>query len=88
MEIVHDKILTWEEIKNQYPDEWVVIGNPIFEGLKILTGTVLAHHHDKRVASMEGGEMRKGFEKFTLVFTGQQQSSYHIGILRTVQKPT
>jgi hypothetical protein len=85
MEIIEDKILTWEDIKNQYPDEWVVLGNPIFDGMKILKGTVLAHHPDKRVASIEGGERREGFKKFTLTYTGQPKSNYHIGLLRTLR---
>ncbi len=54
MQTLQEKILTWDEIKNQYPDEWVVLGNTEFDGMKILTGTVLSHHPDKRVASMEG----------------------------------
>jgi hypothetical protein len=86
MTIIEDKILTWDEIKNQYPDEWVVLGNPLFDGMKILEGIVLAHHSDKRVASIEGGERRKGFKKFTLTFTGKHTSNYHIGLLRTVPK--
>jgi hypothetical protein len=86
METIDDKILLWEDIKNQYPDEWVVIGNPIFDGMKILKGTVLSHHQDKRVASIEAGERREGFDKFTLTFTGQHQSNAHIGLLRTIQK--
>ncbi|MFZ4476868.1 MAG: hypothetical protein ACOYPR_16845 [Saprospiraceae bacterium] len=86
MEIIEDKILTWEEIKTQYPDEWVVLGNPIFDGMQILNGTVLAHHPDKRVASIEGGERREGFNKFTLTFTGQLKSNYHTGLLRTIQE--
>jgi hypothetical protein len=86
MEIIDDKILLWEDIKNKYPDEWVVIGNPVFDGMKILQGTVLSHHKDKRVASIEGGEHREGFEKFTVSFTGQIKSNAHIGLLRTIQK--
>lgn len=86
MKINEDEIIDWESIKNLYPDEWVVIGNPLFDGMKILKGTVLAHHHDKRVASIEGGERRKGFKKFTITFTGQNKSNYHIGLLRTINK--
>ena len=86
MEIIENEIIDWEDIKTQYPDEWVVIGNPIFEGMKILKGTVLAHHPDKRVASIEGGERREGFKKFTVSFTGQIKSNYHIGLLRTITK--
>jgi hypothetical protein len=86
METIDDKILLWEDIKNQYPDEWVVIGNPIFDGMKIVQGTVLSHHPDKRVASIEGGERREGFNKFTVSFTGEIKSNYHIGLLRTITK--
>jgi hypothetical protein len=87
MEIIANEILLWDDIKNQYPDEWVVIGNPIFDGMKILKGIVLAHHSDKRVASIEGGERREGFKKFTVSFTGQPKSNSHIGLLRTTTKP-
>ncbi len=86
MEAIADKILLWEDIKNQYPDEWVVIGNPVFDGMKITKGIVLAHHSDKRVASIEGGERREGFNKFTVSFTGQPKPNSHIGLLRTITK--
>ncbi len=66
---------------------WVVIANPIFEGMKLLKRIVLSHHPDKRVASIEGGERREGFKKFTVSFTGQIKSKSHIGLLRTIQKP-
>lgn len=86
MEIIQDEILSWEEIKNRHPDEWVVLGNPIIDGMAIIKGTILSHHPDKRVASLEGGERRKGFQKFTLTFTGQQHSKHHTGLLRTINK--
>lgn len=83
MDIINDKILVWDDIKNKYPDEWVVIGNPIFNCMKILEGIVLSHHQDKRVASIEGGGRREGFKKFTITFTGKIKSNYHIGLLKT-----
>jgi hypothetical protein len=86
MEIINKGLLTWEEIKNLFPDEWVVLGNPIFDGMRVLNGIVLAHHRDKRVASIEGGDKRAGFKKFTITYTGKNKSSYHIGLLRTIQK--
>jgi hypothetical protein len=87
MQLIDDEILNWDDIKSQYPDEWVVIANPVFDGMKLLKGIVLAHHPDKRVASIEGGERREGFKKFTVSFTGEIKSNTHIGLLRTIQKP-
>jgi hypothetical protein len=77
-----NEILSWTEIKTRYPNEWVFIGNPIFDGLQLLEGVVITHHSDKRVASMEGGELRVGFQKFSLQYTGQTHSRKHIGLLR------
>jgi hypothetical protein len=85
MEII-DENLTWEDITLLYPDEWVLLGNPIFDGMKILKGQVLAHHQDKRVASMEGGKRREGFKKVTLSYTGDLKLNYHIGLLRNTNK--
>lgn len=88
MEATECEMLSWEEIKSRYPDEWVVLGNPSFEGTVVLKGAMLSHHPDKRVASIEGGERRAGFKTFTLVFTGQHQPIRRIGILRTLPKAT
>ncbi len=87
MEQIGEEVLGWEDIKSRYPNEWVVIANPLFDGMTILEGIVLSHHSDKRVASIEGGERRKGFQKFTLTFTGAHLSNYHIGLLKTIHKP-
>ena len=75
--------LSWEEIKRLYPEQWVVLGDPTLEGTKVLSGVVISHHADKRIASMEGGERRAGFKKFTLTFTGQMKPVRRIGILNT-----
>jgi hypothetical protein len=79
--VVEDKIITWEEIKKAFPNEWVVIANPIFDGMKIVEGIVIANHHDKRIASMEGGENRAPYPSVTLTFTGQMPAQRRIGVL-------
>jgi hypothetical protein len=85
-QILENEILDWHTIKDLYPDEWVVIANPNFDGMQLLEGIVIAHHTDKRVASIEGGENREAFKKYTLVFTGNINSKYHIGLLRSIKK--
>ena len=86
MEAIESEILSWEEIKSRYPNEWVVLGDPVFEGTMVLQGAILSHHPDKRVASMEGGDRREGFKTFTLTFTGKHQPVRKIGLLRTKPK--
>jgi hypothetical protein len=84
--VVEDKVITWGDIKKAYPNEWVVIANPIFDGMKIVEGIVIANHPDKRIASMEGGEKRAPYPSVTLTFTGQIPPHKRIGILVRRQK--
>jgi hypothetical protein len=78
--------LSWAEIIRLYPEEWVVLGDPALDGTQVLSGVVISHHADKRSASMEGGEQREGFKKFTLTFTGQPKPVRRIGILNTCRQ--
>ena len=41
-------VLTIAEIKAQYPDQWVLVGNPIIKDTKLLNGIVLYHSKDKK----------------------------------------
>ena len=58
---IETDVLKIADIETRYPNQWIVVGNPVFEGMDVLEGVVIAHHADKRIASMEGGERRAGF---------------------------
>ena len=85
MEVIEAEKLSWDEIIKKYPEEWVVLANPIFAGMQITEGVVLTHHSDKRVASIESTERRTGFRKFTLIYTGSIPANHHIGLLKKVK---
>lgn len=43
------EVLTIDEINRRYPDEFVLIGNPVTdESLEVLSGTVLYHGNDRQ----------------------------------------
>ncbi len=79
-----NKLLSWDEIKKRHPDEWVVLGEPTWDGITLLSGIVISHHPDKRVASIEGGEHRKEYKMVTLRFTGKAKPVRTIGYMRTI----
>ncbi len=79
-------MLSWDEIKERYPDQWVVLGEPVFDGVQVLSGIVISHHADKRIASMEGGERRTGFKNVLLIFTGNSAPVRRIGIMRRIRQ--
>jgi hypothetical protein len=71
--------LSFETIKASYPDEWVVVGDPVLDDEstlgsiadKLVKGVVLLHGKDKRELAYKTKEARKGFESITCVFTGE-----------------
>jgi hypothetical protein len=82
---VKTEVLKMAEIEARYPNQWIVVGNPVFNGMDVLEGVVVAHHVDKRIASMEGGERRASFKKVTLFYVGQLPPPRRIGLLRTIK---
>ena len=73
------KVLSIEEIRQEFPDQWVLIGNPevknseILEPIvyRILRGIVILANKDKRELSLRTQEARQGFESITCIWTGE-----------------
>ena len=82
---IKEEVLKMTEIEMRYPNEWVVLGNPAFDGMDVLEGVVIAHNSDKRIASMEGGERRATFKKVTLFYVGKLPPPRRVGLLRTIK---
>jgi hypothetical protein len=76
--------MSWAEIKSQFSNEWVVLGNPIFHEMEITSGIVIAHHADKRIACLDASVFSQEFEKITVVFIGKLPKSRRIGLLSRV----
>jgi hypothetical protein len=67
-----EQLITIEDIKKLYPDEWVLIGNPIMDNSKIdvLSGVPLFHSKDKKEVCYIGRDKTSNFDKITLIYTG------------------
>ena len=85
------KEISFEEMKNLFPDEWVVVGNPVEveTQLEIVSGVPLVHGIDKKLVCWEGKKaiQQLQFESYTVVFTGQRSSPkrFMTGIFGRVQ---
>ena len=72
-------IQTIAEIKKQYPDQWVLIGNPILDDEetlgaivdKLVQGVVLLASTDRREIGYKGQEARKNYESVACIYTGK-----------------
>ncbi len=64
--------LNLSDIKQLYPDEWVLLGNPIMDDSKInvLSGIPIYHSKDQKEVCYIGRDKTSDFDKITLIFTG------------------
>lgn len=71
--------LTINQIRHAYPDQWVLVGNPVLADVdtvgsvvsKLESGIVLYHSKDKREIAYKAKELTQGVDRFTCVFTGE-----------------
>ncbi len=70
VEMEETALLSFEEIKMLYPNEWVLIAEPEFVNTEIQGGIVLLHGKDRREIAYSGRDLVKNYESYTLRFTG------------------
>lgn len=66
------QLLNIAEIKNLYPDEWVLIGDPEMDKseLNVLSGIPVLHSKDKKEVCYLGKSKTGGFKTITIIYTG------------------
>jgi len=59
-----------DDIKKSYPDEWILLGNPVKDeyGMDIYSGVVLYHSRDKRELAYLGKPLVKNYDRVLLFF--------------------
>ncbi len=83
------KLLNIADIKILYPDEWVLLGNPVMDDSKIdvLSGIPLFHSKDKKEVCYMGRDKTSNFDKITLIYTGTFRATRKItGIFNRIIK--
>ena len=70
-----------EDIKNKYPDEWILLGNPEIKNTLVLGGIVLYHSKDKKEVCYIGRDKISGYSTVTIAYAGNLKQNRKIGIL-------
>lgn len=81
---MENTFLSIEEAKLLYPDEWLLLGNPVTDEnkFKILGGYVLYHSKDKKEVCYLGRDKTEGYDKIRLTFTGETKKMRKLGLMR------
>lgn len=74
------KTVNISDIKLNFPDEWVSLGNPVMDdsNLNVLGGIPIYHSKDKKEVCYLGKDKTGGFDKITLIYTGDFKQSRKI----------
>lgn len=66
------QLLSIDDIKKLYPDEWVLVGDPIMDesNIDVLSAIPIYHSKDKKEVCYIGRDKTSAFDKITLIFTG------------------
>jgi hypothetical protein len=80
--------LNIEKIRDLYPDEWVLLGNPVMDtnDIEVLKGIPLYHSRDKREVCYLGKATTTGYSMITLIFTGQPQRIRRTGVFKRISR--
>ena len=76
--------IRFEELKNLYPDEWILLGNPEMINTSVLGGIVLFHSKDKKEVCYISRDKTSDFETVTIAFAGNLKQNRKIGILKRI----
>ena len=72
------------EIKNLFPDEWVLLGNPTMDEsqIDVISGVPIFHSKDKKEVCYLGRNMTDDFKTVTIIYAGNIKKIRTNGILR------
>jgi hypothetical protein len=67
-----ENVMNIDKIKSLFPNEWVLIGNPVLDEYKInvLSGVPVYHSIDKKEVCYLGRDKTDGYSKIKLIYTG------------------
>jgi hypothetical protein len=68
------RVLTISEIQQEFPDEWVLLGNPVFENAKLMFGNLIAHGKDYLELCYQSKELAIDYTQSTIIFTGENKT--------------
>ncbi|MDP2599867.1 MAG: hypothetical protein Q8P84_03925 [Deltaproteobacteria bacterium] len=74
-------IMEWEEIKNNFPDEWIAVAEYRRTGAIGVNGTVIAHNPDKKTFHKAVKNLMPQYHNIAVRYTGKLIKNPEIPLL-------
>jgi hypothetical protein len=66
-------MMTLQEMKIAFPNEWLLLGNPEVELATVQSGILLFHSKDYLEVCYKGSELGANYKNRTIIYTGETQ---------------
>ncbi len=76
--------MTIQEIKLNFPDEWILLGNPQFSDSTVIGGEVVCHGTNKTELAEKGKVLKNQYQMLKFIYTGTFKPTRRIGILKRI----
>jgi hypothetical protein len=83
---MNENKLSFAAIKTMYPNEWVLVGNPLLHQASVAEGLVVFHHESKRAVCEFARSIITQFEMVKIVFTGDMPKVSRLGIFKVTEE--
>jgi hypothetical protein len=77
--------IEYTNIQSQYPDEWVLIGNPVISNARVLNGEMVYHTTSKREIFEFAKKIIDNYEMIKIVYTGKIPKISQLGIFKVTE---
>ena len=81
MENIYQNI---DDLKQIYPNEWLLLGNPKLKNTSVIGGIVLFHSQDKKEVCYIGRDKVTNYDTVTITYAGDLRKERRIGILVSI----
>ena len=81
MENIYQNI---DDLKQIYPNEWLLLGNPKLKNTSVIGGIVIFHSQDKKEVCYIGRDKVTNYDTVTITYAGDLRKERRIGILRKI----
>jgi hypothetical protein len=80
-----DKVQSLENIKKNYPNEWVLLGNPLILHDKVSKGLLLFHHEDKKTVLLFAQNAIADYDMVKVLFTGEASKAVRLNVFKVTE---
>jgi hypothetical protein len=76
----------FKSIQQEYPNEWVLIADPVLQNATVTEGVLVFHHQSKKAVLDFTANVIQQFNMVKIVFTGELPKISRLGLFKVIEQ--